>query len=140
MPRLLLLLPPFPHILSACFRLSRALQNQSLNKIAEGLAHAVEVYRGLYGGTPVLCMVVQPGVVNISYHLMTTAGVVFVWDGARTPIPQPLGQGQSATVNLAIQLPATPGMYEVRIDAVQEGVTWFSGQSIAPGTMSLQVQ
>jgi hypothetical protein len=85
-------------------------------------------------------LVWQPGVVNISYHLMTASGFVFVWDGVRTPIPQPLGQGQSATVNLAIQLPATPGTYEVRIDAVQEGVTWFSGQSIAPGTISLQVQ
>jgi hypothetical protein len=90
--------------------------------------------------TNVGSLVWQPVAVTISYHLMTAAGGVFVWDGVRTPIPQPLGQGQSATVNLAIQLPATPGTYEVRIDAVQEGVTWFSGQSIAPGTISLQVQ
>src|SRR4029079_12174775 len=90
--------------------------------------------------TNVGSLVWQPVAVTISYHLMSASGAVFVWDGARTPIPQALGTGQSATVNLAIQMPATPGTYEVRIDAVQEGVTWFSGQSIAPGTISLQVQ
>jgi len=90
--------------------------------------------------TNVGSLVWQPVAVTISYHLMSAGGGVFVWDGVRTPIPQPVGKDQSVTVNLAIQLPATPGTYEVRIDAVQEGVTWFSGQSIAPGTISLQVQ
>ena len=85
-------------------------------------------------------LVWQPVAITISYHLISASGGVFVWDGVRTPIPQPVGKDQSVTVNLAIQLPATPGTYEVRIDAVQEGVTWFSGQSIAPGTISLQVQ
>jgi hypothetical protein len=90
--------------------------------------------------TNVGSLVWQPGVVNVSYHLMTAAGAVFVWDGVRTAIPQPLGRGQSAVVNLAVQLPVAPGSYEVRIDVVQEGVTWFSGQSIAPGSIYLQVQ
>ena len=33
-------------------------------------------------------MVWQPVAVTISYHLMSAAGGVFVWDGVRTPIPQ----------------------------------------------------
>jgi hypothetical protein len=90
--------------------------------------------------TNVGSLVWQPGVINISYHLFAASGAVFVWDGARTAIPQPLGKGQAATVNLQILLPAAPGTYEVRIDVVQEGVTWFSGQSIAPASIYLQVQ
>jgi hypothetical protein len=90
--------------------------------------------------TNVGSLVWQPGVINISYHLFAASGAVFVWDGARTAIPQPIGKGQAATVNLQILLPAAPGTYEVRIDVVQEGVTWFSGQSIAPSSIYLQVQ
>ena len=90
--------------------------------------------------TNVGTLVWQPGAFNVSYHLMAPSGAVFVWDGQRTPIPAPLGKDQSVTVNLALQLPVPPGSYEVRIDVVQEGVTWFSGQSIAPGTFTLVVQ
>ncbi|HEU5287505.1 MAG TPA: hypothetical protein VFV20_03815, partial [Candidatus Limnocylindria bacterium] len=64
----------------------------------------------------------------------------YVWDGLRTAFPTALGQGQTATVNLAIRLPSTAGTFEIRVDLVQEGVTWFTGQRIAPASISLQVQ
>jgi len=82
----------------------------------------------------------QPGVVNASYHLVTPSGAVFVWDGVRTKLAGPLDKGQGATVLLQVLLPAAAGTYELQVDLVQEGITWFSGQRIAPARMTLTVQ
>ena len=90
--------------------------------------------------TNVGTLVWQPGSVNVSYHLIAASGATFVWDGLRTALPSPVERGQSVTVNLKILLPSALGTYEERIDLVQEGVTWFTGQNIAPGSVTLQVQ
>jgi len=82
----------------------------------------------------------QPGTINASYHLFTSQGAVFVWDGARTKLAAPLDKTQGASVLLQVVLPATAGTYELRVDLVQEGITWFSGQGIAPATVTLSVQ
>ena len=82
----------------------------------------------------------QPGVVNASYHLVTPSGAVFVWDGVRTKLAGPLDKGQGATVLLQVLLPAAAGAYELQIDLVQEGITWFSGQRIAPARIAVTVQ
>ncbi|HET7700565.1 MAG TPA: hypothetical protein VFM06_06830, partial [Candidatus Limnocylindria bacterium] len=90
--------------------------------------------------TNVGTLVWQPGSVNVSYHLIAASGAVFVWDGQRTAIPTALGRGQSVTVNVKILLPSIPSTYVARIEMVQEGVTWFSGHAIAPGSVTLLVQ
>ncbi|HYL52992.1 MAG TPA: hypothetical protein VEZ15_13540, partial [Acidimicrobiia bacterium] len=90
--------------------------------------------------TNVGTLVWQPGVVNASYHLYGADGSVVVWDGVRTKLAAPIDRGQSAPVGLQVALPATPGSYTLQVDLVQEGVTWFSGQNIAPARIALQVQ
>jgi hypothetical protein len=82
----------------------------------------------------------QPGAINASYHLYTPSGAVFVWDGVRTKLAAPLGTGQSANVLLQVLLPQAAGTYDLQIDLVQEGITWFSGQRIAPARVTLTVQ
>jgi hypothetical protein len=82
----------------------------------------------------------QPGVINASYHLYTPSGAVFVWDGVRTKLAAPLGTGQAANVLLQVLLPQAAGTYDLQIDLVQEGITWFSGQRIAPARVTLTVQ
>ncbi|MGH2451382.1 MAG: hypothetical protein ACRDGE_08970, partial [Candidatus Limnocylindria bacterium] len=85
-------------------------------------------------------MVWQPGTVNLSYHIYTQSGMVFIWDGWRTAIPVALATGQELALVANVQLPVAPGAYTVRFDLVQEGVTWFSEQGVSTAPASLSVQ
>ena len=44
----------------------------------------------------------------------------------RVPIENDLGPGESIVLPLKIKAPTEPGDYILQIDAIQEGVTWFS--------------
>jgi hypothetical protein len=81
-----------------------------------------------------------PGTVNLGYHLYAESGNVYVWDGARAVLPQPLGIGQTALVNATIRLPERAGTFTIRFDLVEEGVTWFSGQRVPTASVTLTVQ
>src|SRR4029077_19265639 len=67
-----------------------------------------------------------PGVVNLSYHLYAASGNVYVWDGARTALPQTVANGGLATLNALVRMPPIAGTFTIRFDLVQEGVSWFS--------------
>ena len=81
----------------------------------------------------------SPSQVFLAYHLYRN-GALIVWDGARTALALILAPGQSATVQAAVGLPATPGAYELRPDLVQEGVTWFSAAGVPVGSVALSAQ
>lgn len=82
-----------------------------------------------------------PGMnVNLAYHLWTSGGATFVWDGLRTTLPSAVNPGQSLTVNATVKTPATAGTYTLGFDLVQEGTTWFSGQNVPTGNVTLVVQ
>jgi hypothetical protein len=72
----------------------------------------------------------------LAYHIYLN-GAVYVWDGARTTLPNDLAKDQSALVNASVKLPATPGAYEIRFDVVQEGTTWLSGQGVPTGNVTV---
>ncbi|HZP95167.1 MAG TPA: N-acetylmuramoyl-L-alanine amidase [Candidatus Limnocylindria bacterium] len=78
--------------------------------------------------------------VNLAYHLSTAAGLLYVWDGARTALPTDVQPGQSIALVATVKAPATAGTYTLTFDLVQEGVTWFSGQGVPGGSATLQVQ
>jgi len=82
----------------------------------------------------------NPGTVNLAYHLYSPSGALFVWDGQRTGLPQPVASGQTVVVQARVLAPIPPGTYTLKFDLVQEGVAWFSGASVAPGTTTLTVQ
>jgi hypothetical protein len=66
------------------------------------------------------------GEFHLSYRWLTRDGVHVVGDGRRTPFAAPVLAGQALDTNLVVEAPAEAGTYRLEIDAVHEGVTWFS--------------
>jgi len=61
-----------------------------------------------------------------SYHWLDEHGRVVQFDGERTPLPRAIRPGETCDVALAVHAPAEVGRYQLAIDLVREGVTWFS--------------
>lgn len=66
----------------------------------------------------------------ISYHWMDASDPkrVVVWEGLRAAVGRTLQPGESFSTVLRIRAPDLPGRYVLNIDAVREGVAWFSGR------------
>jgi hypothetical protein len=62
----------------------------------------------------------------ISYHWLDAGGRIVDFDGTRTPLPRPISSGDTCDVTVAITTPGRAGRYQLAIDLVREGVTWFS--------------
>jgi len=77
--------------------------------------------------------------VHLSYHWLSPLGQVVIWDGARGALPTDVAPGQSAVVAIPIVSPPAVGPYTLRLDLVQEGVTWFSAQGVAPRDLAISV-
>lgn len=77
--------------------------------------------------------------VHLSYHWISQTGEVVVWDGARGVLPVDVAPGQSAVVPIAVPSPQAVGSYILRLDLVQEGVTWFSAQGVTPRDVGISV-
>jgi hypothetical protein len=75
----------------------------------------------------------------LAYHITNASGTV-QWNGARTPLPAPVAPGQTVMINAQVTAPVQPGVYGVQFDLVQEGVTWFSGQSVPVAGVTLTAQ
>ena len=80
-----------------------------------------------------------PQPVRLSYHWVAPGGAMVVWDGARVDLPSNVAPGSAATVQLPLVTPASPGVYLLRLDLVQEGVTWFSAQGVATSDLAFDV-
>ena len=71
-----------------------------------------------------------PNPVHLSYHILTPSGATVTWDGQRGLLATDLAVGQSAIVQVPVQLPSATGDYLIAWDLVQEGVAWFSSLGI----------
>jgi hypothetical protein len=80
-----------------------------------------------------------PGAFNLAYHLYAASGNVYVWEGLRTALTQPVAPGATLTLNANVKMPAS-GTFTLKFDLVQEGLTWFSGANVPTGNASLSVQ
>ena len=83
----------------------------------------------------------DPQKFSLSYHWYL-GPQVYIFDGLRTPLPQPLGPNQKVTIQAAVHapnpasfllLPNITGPLTLKWDMVQEGVTWFSQQGVPTG-------
>ncbi|MBI3522194.1 MAG: N-acetylmuramoyl-L-alanine amidase [Chloroflexi bacterium] len=81
----------------------------------------------------------QGGLFNLSYHLIAADGTVVAWDGLRSALPGIVAPGQSVALNALVRAPLS-GVYTVRFDLVQEGVSWFSGKDVPIGVAILTSQ
>ena len=68
------------------------------------------------------------GEMNISYHIFDGKNTLLLWDGFRTRIPKSLSPGESVVFRVRIVAPHEKGLYRIRFNVVQEGVTWFSNR------------
>jgi uncharacterized protein DUF4915 len=71
---------------------------------------------------PAFLVSAPPHPVHISYRWIagTTA-----CEGERTRLPESIAPSTSAECFLGLRTPATPGVYELRVTLVQEGIAWF---------------
>ena len=63
--------------------------------------------------------------VHISYYLLDAEGNMIAFNNIRTPLPHPLGPGESLTVDVTVIVPPDLGHYQLEIDIVKEFVAWF---------------
>jgi hypothetical protein len=64
--------------------------------------------------------------VQLSYHWLDELGNPIVWDGLRTPFPQPVAAGERVRADLRVRAPIPPGRYRLAFDLVDEGRAWFA--------------
>jgi hypothetical protein len=77
----------------------------------------------------------------LSYHWLTTnAEDVVIFDGLRTPFPQPVEPGGTVTLNARVRAPGYPGNYTLVWDIVQEHRTWLSLEGVYPGRSVASVE
>lgn len=77
--------------------------------------------------------------VHLSYHWFDASGQLMIWDGNRAVLSGDIAPGQSAVVAIVVASPPSVGTYRLRLDLVQEGVTWFSAQGVTPREATISV-
>lgn len=79
--------------------------------------------------------------VYLSYHWINLVNGATEYDGLRTPLPGDIPPGGSVTLNAQIRGPAVSGLYILKLDMVQEGITWFSwyGGAFTQNSPSLDI-
>jgi subtilisin family serine protease len=80
-----------------------------------------------------------PNPVRLSYHWLS-AGAVVQWEGLRASLPGDVTTGGTVTVALPVMPPDKPGTYTLRLDLVQEGVSWFSGLGVPAADLAANVR
>ena len=63
--------------------------------------------------------------VFLAYHWYRVNGEVYDFDGARTPLPEPVEPGQELEMNINLTPPAEPGEYQLVVTMVHEGRCWM---------------
>jgi hypothetical protein len=78
----------------------------------------------------------------ISYHWMDASDPkrIIVWDGLRAAVGRSLQPGESFSSILPIRAPDLPGRYVLNLDAVREGVAWFSGRGSPMSSHAVTVE
>lgn len=78
--------------------------------------------------------------VSCSYHWLDGLGNPIVWDGVRSPLPQPVEPGARVTVRVAVRAPIPPGAYRFALDLVAEHRAWFGELGQAGPEEELEVR
>jgi hypothetical protein len=68
------------------------------------------------------------GYVRLGAHLLDAARATIDWNFLRVGLPSDVSPGAAASLEARFRLPEAPGRYVLRLDLVDEGVTWFEQQ------------
>jgi hypothetical protein len=63
--------------------------------------------------------------ITASYHWLDERGNAIVWDGIRTPFPDPVAPGEQLALEIDVRAPMPPGRYLFALDLVAEHRAWF---------------
>jgi hypothetical protein len=74
---------------------------------------------------------------QLSYHWLDPLGNPIVWDGPRTPFPQPVEPGATVELEATVVAPRPPGSYRLAFDLVEEYRFWL--QEIGSSPLDLEV-
>jgi SAM-dependent methyltransferase len=80
------------------------------------------------------------GYVRLGAHLLDAAGTMIEPDFGRAELPHDIPLQSGARVTLAVQAPASPGRYIVRLDMVNEGIAWFAEGGSETADVGLDVK
>jgi hypothetical protein len=80
------------------------------------------------------------GHVFLGSHLLDAKGAILDLDHARAPLPRNLAPGEEASVELVFDAPARPARYQLELDLVVEGLTWFGPRGSQTLKLPLDVE
>ncbi len=80
------------------------------------------------------------GYVRLGAHLLDASGTMTELDFGRAELPHDIPLQGRARVTLAVQAPASPGRYVVRLDMVNEGIAWFAAAGSETADVGLEVR
>jgi hypothetical protein len=63
---------------------------------------------------------------SVGNHWLDPEGAIIVHDDGRGALPRDLGPGETVEVTLTINAPPHGGDYQLELDVLQEGVSWFA--------------
>lgn len=79
--------------------------------------------------------------INLSYHWLSDAGEMRIFEGVRTPIPEGgVGPGQTVDAELMVKAPDQAGSYMLTLTIVQDNVMWFEEDGrFEPARLTVEV-
>jgi ubiquinone/menaquinone biosynthesis C-methylase UbiE/uncharacterized protein (DUF3820 family) len=80
----------------------------------------------------------SPGTVAVGGHL-SRDGQRLEQDFFRAPLPGPVAPDETVEVACAFAAPTSPGVYEVALDLVAEGLCWFEHHGSPTGRVAVEV-
>lgn len=78
--------------------------------------------------------------VQLSYHWLDPLGNAILWDGERTPLPEPIAPGRRVRLPFELRGPLPPGRYRLAVDLVEEFQFWFADVGNAALELAVEVQ
>jgi len=76
---------------------------------------------------------------GLSYHLMSSNGLEMQFDNRRSYFDPPIGPGEERVVEMAVEVPADEGDYQVEVDIVWEGMAWLKNRGLHTPRIRLKV-
>ena len=80
------------------------------------------------------------GYVRLGAHLLDHDGQLLLQDYGRAELSNDMRQNDRSVIELRLAAPPDPGEYLIRLDMVDEGLTWFSEKSSRPAEVKLVVR
>ena len=78
--------------------------------------------------------------VRLSHRWLKGDKVVRDYGETRTELPQVVAPGQAVTVRSRVTAPGTPGRYQLQLDLVHEGTSWFESRGAGRKLVEVEVK